>query len=185
MGSDPPGRPEDGDADPDLDREAKHKDDADRDAILKRRRRFVAIALAGMTTGSAAAGCDALFSPCLEAPPAMPAPPPEPCLEPPVQVEGDDVPPSDELLTPEERQRILDQAASVGERPHVCLGISGRRLDDPVPTPTKMRDMPPGVPPHACLEPMPQVCLEFAPPSPDQELEQRRKPVGAGEEEEA
>lgn len=56
------------------------EDDNDRDAILMRRRRFVALALAGLTAPTVAA-CDP--EPCLNVTP-VPCLEPTPCLSPPM-----------------------------------------------------------------------------------------------------
>lgn len=101
-------------------------DDEDRDAILRRRQRFLAVALGGVTVVGACGDDDDGPPPqvCLSAPfvdevppPADPGPPPMPCLEP---VEADEL---------QADPGVGSHMPGVG--PEACLGISGRRLPEP------------------------------------------------------
>lgn len=132
--------------------------DEDRDAILRRRNRLVAIALSGLAT----VGCDAVAGPC---------------LSPPVQVEAPRAPSNGPRLPPEEPDVT----------PGPCLSMPFPRDEPPAPeppdeeaappraprtlgapTPPTQGTLPPEAAPRVCLseeliegvtEPTPQPCL--------------------------
>lgn len=123
-------------------------EDPDRAAILARRRRFIAIALSGLTVG--ATGCPE---------PAQPATPPdsgtapgdarpEPCLKvaaPPESTPTDPPPPKDPEPTP-------------------CLKVAAPPEPEPAPEPTPCLKVAPPPP----KEPEPQPCLSVRPRSDDE-----------------
>jgi hypothetical protein len=119
------------------------RDDEDRAAILQRRQRFVAIALAGMT-----AGCDNLnpFAPCLEPMPIEAPVDPEQAVEmrplpqepmqPSMNVAMDPPPPE-----PPPEEPVMEEPTAMRPRTPMV----------PVPAPC--------LTPRACLSVAPQVCL--------------------------
>lgn len=155
-------------------------DDPDRDAILKRRSRFIALALSGLTS---AAGCDGRTAPgvCLEAPaieqtgdegegttplpcltpvtepgpcleaPIVDEPAPGPCLEAPLIEEPDEEPGA---------EGDLDPSAQPEPRPRPTPCLTPRRVVEPE---GETRT-------EGARETRPQVCLSVL-PDPDDEAE--------------
>ena len=113
------------------------EDDRDREAILKRRNRFIALALTGLT--SAVTGCDRAGpgpQVCLQPVVREQDPPPGPCLEAPMEVESGDPRP---CLSPP-------------AQPGPCLEFAEPR--DPADEPREEDDAterPPRPPPAVCL----------------------------------
>jgi len=153
---------------PELDEKNEPSPDPDREAILARRQRFIAIALSGFT--SALAGCDHRNEP--PKPPidqqgavSSGAPtgnsgapsrsveggvPPQPCLK---------------MVPPQNLNREEQGAQSEQSKPQPCLSIA-RPSDEKMPTrkelEQKMRE-------HKAKEAPPQVCLSIVPPQNDRE----------------
>ena len=132
-------------------------DDEDRDAILRRRNRLVALALSGLAT----MGCDALFGPCLsidpgparaplapsdgpQLPPEAPETTPRPCLSrsvPPDELPLEE-PPDDEAAPPDAPRTRTGPAPPArgalppGAGPMVCLSdVLVEGVDEPAPQP--------------------------------------------------
>lgn len=125
---------------------------ADREAILARRNRFVAIALASLsTTLSTTAGCDGLFRPCLDVapPPGQHSGPEDVEPEPPVEMEPLTAAPPNTAVTDDEGEAPTDDEIE-----------SGSSMGD---KPTMRSTRPPRPPrPQVCLTPVrppPSACL--------------------------
>ena len=145
-------------------------DDVDRDAILQRRQRLIAIAIAGLASAS---GCDLIGPQTCLSPTVQPETPPQPCL-------------SQSTIERDEEPRPGLQPADPDDpgTPQACLA-RGTAVEEaaPVEEPTALetggrpgrpvRPMIPGRPqPQPCLsavpdmddEPSPQPCLSQAHP---------------------
>jgi hypothetical protein len=125
------------------------RDDEDRAAILKRRSRFIAVALAGMT-----AGCDNLnpFAPCLE-PMPVEQPVGDPEGTPPVEMRPIPQPPMQPNMTAME-EPVMEEVST--QEPV----MEETAMDDPAMRP-RMRPQP-CLTPRVCLSVAPRVCLELS-----------------------
>jgi hypothetical protein len=147
------------------DREDEERPDLDRDAILRRRNTFIAMALSGLTSVSVA--CDdgipgvtpepclsqapADPQPCLSAPPAELIPIETPAEKPPDEIPPADPPPEEELVDQTDEAEGMDMT---GPRPRPCLRVRPRPC---------LSIRPPRPPPTVCLS------VELVPDDPDSE----------------
>lgn len=129
------------------------RDDEDRAAILKRRSRFIAVALAGMT-----AACDDLnpFAPCLE-----PMPIEEPVVDPegtpPVEMRPLPQPPMQPSMTETAMEEPVMEEPVMEEPVMEEPAMEETAMDDPAMRP-RMRPQP-CLSPRVCLSVAPRVCL--------------------------